>query len=287
MIFSMVVMALIILLMLVGGLPAPGGGQAVIFGSPVFVALCALLCGALLSCCWRRRRSGRRRIVFLVLHLGVSMILIGGFIGFVAGRRTNVVLPLDGRQIAAFQTADQQSFFTTGFSVAASDFDVEFYDPAYFLYRPPAGADDDYEFVKKIQFRDGKLDLGNQGEIAVTQLRNHDTGEWLYRKLLDNGWMLQRANPVARRYGAQLHFKPDGQDVDAPRLTRQLAVNQPADYRGWRFYLMSYDVHNKRYIVITMRRDPGRKAVIAGIWLAMIGTAISCLRLDDQGIMTI
>ncbi len=279
MVFSCVVMALIVLFMLAGVLPAPGGMQAVLFRSPVFIVLCALLLGALLYCCGRRMRRGRRRIAFVLLHLGVAMILIGGFVGHVAGRRTNVVLPLDGRAISGFQTADQQSFFQTGFAVSASDFEVEFHDPDYLLYRPPTGSGDEFELVKTIRFQNGRLDLDELGEVTLDELRNDRTGEWLFRKMLRNGWVLQRANLVARRYGVRLHFNPLDPADDEATTSVQLAVNHPAEYRGWRFYLMSYDVDHRRYVVTTMRRDPGRAAVIPGLWMTIVGAALSCLRI--------
>ncbi len=276
MVFSVVVMGLMVLFLLAGVLPAPGGAPDTIFRSPVFVVLCGLLLGALLWCCQQRLRRGRRKIAFILLHLGVALILVGAFIGFVAGRRTNVLLPLDGREISEFQTLDQESFFRTGFSVSARNFEAEYFEPAYFLYRPEPDGAGGFELVERLQFEDGKLNLGDLGEVAMTELFNPETGAWLLRKMLRNGWILHRGNRVAKRYSVSLAFRPEGPDAEA--ANRAVAINHPVDFQGWRFYLMSYDAHSNRYIVVSMRRDPGRLIAITGIWMTIIGTALSCLR---------
>jgi cytochrome c biogenesis protein ResB len=277
MVFSVVVMGLMVLLLLVGVLPAPGGAPGTLFRSPVFVILCGLLLGALLWCCWQRLRRGRRKIAFLLLHLGVALILVGAFVGFVAGRRTNVLLPLDGREISEFQTLDRESSFRTGFSVSARDFQAEYFEPAYFLHRPERDGAGGSGSVERLQFKDGKLELGDFGDVAMNELFNPETGEWLQRKMLRNGWILHRGNRVAKHYSASLAFRPEGPDAEA--VNRTVIMNHPVDFQGWRFYLMSYDTGNNRYIVVSMRRDPGRLMAITGIWMTIIGTALSCLRM--------
>ncbi len=278
MIYSVVIMGLMVLLLLAGVLPAPGGAPDGIFRSPVFILLCGVLVGGLVLCCWQRLFRGRRKIAFILVHLGVAMILVGAFIGFLRGRRTNVVLPLDGRSISGFQAPDQHAIFETGFAVAATNFEAEYYEPRYFLYRPASDDPRGFELVDSFSFRNGTLDLGDLGIVAIDELQNPATGEWLRRKMLRNGWILHRGNRVAKSYRATLAFRPENRD-DAQTVTHVLEMNRPATYDGWRFYLMSYDTDNQRYVVVTMRRDPGRRFVITGVWMTIIGTVLICWRL--------
>jgi hypothetical protein len=39
---------------------------------------------------------------------------------------------------------------------------------------------------------------------------------------------------------------------------------------------MYYKMNPRPYVVCLLRRDPGRKAVIAGIWLVIVGIAGLC-----------
>jgi hypothetical protein len=76
-----------------------------------------------------------------------------------------------------------------------------------------------------------------------------------------------------RHFEAALRLTGDGADEN-----RRLAVNRPVTYRGWRFYLMSYDHNPEVCVTLTARRDPGRGVVIAGIWMVIAGTCLLGLR---------
>jgi hypothetical protein len=155
-------------------------------------------------------------------------------------------------------------------------FDVERYDPDYALYRPVETANgseaDGYSHVGTFRIPAlGEVDLGQAGTVDAAALRNED-GQWVSQRVLDDGWILQRLGPVDRAYRAVLKITDDAR---AP-FTRELAVNSPVSHRGWRFYLMSYDNEAERYVVLSARRDPGRRVVISGIWALMIGIALMC-----------
>jgi cytochrome c biogenesis protein ResB len=65
---------------------------------------------------------------------------------------------------------------------------------------------------------------------------------------------------------------------DGPDISRELEVNHPVEYGGWRFFLMSYDTESRRYVVLSARHDPGRPVVFAGMAMLMVGSAIMCFR---------
>jgi len=69
--------------------------------------------------------------------------------------------------------------------------------------------------------------------------------------------------------------------IDGKKLP--VSINHPAQFKGWRFYLMSYDQMRQSYVQLSVRRDPGRNAVIAGIWLTIIGTFVLCFRREGVG----
>jgi hypothetical protein len=117
------------------------------------------------------------------------------------------------------------------------------------------------------------MDLGKGGLLDVRLLRDPATGEWVEQLPVENGWVLERVR-AASRYAAALRFVgPSGELAE-----REIVMNRPARFRGWRFYLMDYDHEFSRYVVLTVRRDPGRPLVMIGIWAVIAGVAALCFR---------
>ena len=78
---------------------------------------------------------------------------------------------------------------------------------------------------------------------------------------------------TVREYRARLRFTGS----DGAAVEREAAVNHPAVYRGWRFYLVSGDLDFGRHAVLLARRDPGRNTVAGGMLAVMVGVALTCL----------
>jgi len=79
---------------------------------------------------------------------------------------------------------------------------------------------------------------------------------------------------VPKHYEASLEFAlPDDTMEQAI-----LAVNQPVFQGGWWFHLQSYDAHAERYVIVAIKRDPGLRVTLTGIWMVMVGTAGLCFR---------
>lgn len=274
---GIILLSLIVLLLLVAVMPIAGGLSATaIYYSPVFILLLALLAGTCLWCCLRRRlRFGETG--FLLVHLAVVLVLAGAFAGFLFGREGQLRLALDSRRYtsalpAANRQEEPQSF---GFGIAASDFTLEFHPPTYKLYRPLPPEELEpgqmpYEQSEEFKTENAEFwNLGAAGDFAVSNLRDAAAGRWRPQYRLPNGEILALARQTPAYYGVALLIRDGEQEFE-----EQVAVNAPASYAGWRFYLMSYDSRNRSYVDIFARRDPGRGAVIAGIWMLIAGSFV-------------
>lgn len=277
MIFAVLLMVALVLFMLGGVLPVAGAEPGVVYRTPTFIALLGLLCLSILWCC--RKYLSWRRLGFLVSHVAVVVILAGALVGYVLGRKTNVPLPVSiHHEIQELRHGEDQPI-PLDFGVACVDFRVEHYEPHYSIYRPTgAGAPDEpnaspYEFVRKVSVADAEfLELESGERVPVTELHLETVPEtWREQYRTDKDWVLQLTRSV-RHYGATLRFR----DKEGRTEDQHLAVNHPAEFGGWRFYLMDYDQDMQRYIWVSARRDPGRWIVIAGLWVMIAGVALLC-----------
>ncbi|MBT3380372.1 MAG: hypothetical protein HN742_39350 [Lentisphaerae bacterium] len=274
---SVILFCVLVLFMIAGAIPIEGGSQVVIFKTPLFLVLAGLLVVLLVGCCFTRRLT-RKRIPFLLTHLGIAILLCGAGLGFMMGRKAEFGLPITQHHVGRDIPLRDGTSLNMGFGITVREFAVDYYSARYGLYRPPTGAateDSDYQLVKEVTVEaEGAADLGASGEISGNELRNEEDGEWKRQYVLENEWILQYIASTPRNYTAQLRLTDD--DENATDV--ELAVNHPVTFNGWRIYLMSYDQEARRYVVLNARRDPGRNAVIAGIWLVIIGTALMCFR---------
>lgn len=265
--------------MIAGALPARGGGQTAVFASPLFIALLAALCGLLLRCSVRRRHL--RHVGFVLCHSGLVLILAGALVGFLLGQRTQFAAPVSSEHVLRELPGPGEQSIPLGFGLSVASFAVQFHDPDYHLYLPPRGKGD-YVFQRVLTpDREGRLVVDAALAVPAADLRDAQGG-WVRQHVLPDGRLLQMAEPVPRHYEAILRISPETR----PSRTAVLAVNHPVSEQGWRFYLMSYDQHQRQYVVLSARRDPGRILVIPGLWAAILGTAWLCwfpIRRRDPG----
>jgi len=278
--FGIILFCLIVLLLLTAVLPVGGGLEATaIYYSPVMILLLALLSAGSVWCCLTRR-AGRKQAGFYLVHLGVVVILAGAFVGYIAGVKGSLQLSVKQPVAANRLLLPERDSVELGFSVAAEDFQVKFYPPVYHLYRPtPSGmtAPGQMPFQKTGEFSaDGQDEwiLDDLGPFTASNLWSEARGEWTQRRMLDSGSFLHRASQTPSFFGVTLL-------VNGEKLP--VSINHPAQYKGWRFYLVSYDQLNQSFVQLSARRDPGRTAVIAGIWVTMIGTFILGFRREKGG----
>lgn len=271
--FAIVVFCALILLLLTGVIPTGGGrGATAVYYSPVMILLLALLSAGSVWCCIRRKFSLKHTGFYLV-HLGVVVVLLGAFAGYLFGVKGNLQLSLKTPVAVRRLSLPEHKTVDFGFGVAAEDFQVEFYPPTYHFYRSipmGMGTPGQMPFRKTGEFSaDGQDEwlLDDLGPFAVSNLLKD--GEWVQRKMLPGRSFLILAGQTPSFFGVTLLI--DGQKLP-------VSINHPANWKGWRFYLVSYDQQNQSHVQFSARRDPGRHAVIAGIWLMMIGTFVLCFR---------
>ncbi len=280
---GIVLMWLIILLLLAAVLPAAGDRSAdALYHSPVMIVLLGLLAGSCLWCC-RKRRSGWCWAGFLLSHLGIAIVLAGGMLGFLFGVRTMVRIPVRFEHPIDTVMVAAQRQVPLGFSITARDFKVEFYPPAYVRWYP---LPPEQVGPGENPFRPGETletesvsewELGDGQTFAVSSLWDAIRSDWIPQYSLPDGSILAIARKTPSFFGFTLVVS-DGEQLREIPVT----VNKPAKYGGWIFYLMSYDAQGRSYVDISARRDPGRTAVIAGIWMIIAGVFMLSFRRTQE-----
>lgn len=266
MVFAVSILAVLVLFFLAGALPVDGVQPTVVFRTPVFMLLLALLCG---SCLIATLRGGRwRKPGFLLCHLGVVLVCLGAFAGQVWGDRARFRTPVDEHFDTPELPREDGTQIPLGFRLAVIDAKADYYPPKFYgMYAPP-----DYNLVREVAIRtDGTLDLPGELQPDSGLLRG-EGGTWARQVVLADGSLLQVVPPTVKYYEATLRFLHD----DRPSDTRVLVVNHPVTYRGWRFYLMDYQTEPYLAVSLAARRDPGRRLAILGIWCLILGTAWIC-----------
>ncbi len=211
---TLMLLGLLALFLIAGGIPVAGEVPTIVFQTPLFRLLLALLCVLLGLGCARYGR-GWRRLIFWPVHLGIVLILIGAGLGALRGVEGQLVLPVGEWHAAGHLPLPDGTDLPLGFEISVHDFDVTYYEPT----------------ADAPQVRTPKL---FKADVVVTQ-----------------------------------------GDVTTPA---ELMVNHPVTAGSWRIYLMSYELEPRPFVLVSVRNDPGRGAVIAGIWMVIIGTALLCWR---------
>jgi hypothetical protein len=260
------VLGVLTLLMIAGAVPVKDGSQTAIFQTPVFLLAAAALAVSLIVCSVRRLHW--RNIPFLLCHLGAVLILAGALTRFVWGEKYEVTIPVARSHRALNLRMPDGTPRPLGFGLSVTEFSVGFYNP---VYRLMAGDKVLGEFTAG---NGSFLDLGERGRIAVAELKLPGVHGWKPQYMLPNGLRLECSALTPKHYEARLEFAlPDNSAEQAV-----LAVNRPVFHGGWWFHLQSYDAHAGRYVIVGIKRDPGLRAALGGIWMVMAGTAGLCFR---------
>ncbi len=277
-------MVVLVLFLLAGAIPiGTGGAERVIFRTPIFVLLLAVLCGLIVHSCFKSKFSWKR-LGFYSSHLGIVLLLAGALIGGIWGRQMQFSIPVSTTKDFWELPVAEGEYVDLGFGISVTDFTVEYFEPDYALYRPVRVIKDgipetDYEFVDRIEMYNQNFNLGKLGLVPAEDLQT-ENGDWEEQYLLPGGEVLVKYPQEAQHYLAVFRIR-DQQDK---LLYHDLEVNHPVNYQGWRFYLMSYDHESLGYVVLSARKDPGRLLVIWGIWVVLIGTGLICWKAKPRAI---
>jgi hypothetical protein len=278
--FAVWVLGALVLLLLVGVLPASGTRLDGVFRSPVFVALLGIVaCAnvvaitAMLRQCMRNRLLALKQVGFFLSHLSVVLILSGGFLRYLYGLEGMFLVPVTA-DVAISDSYD--GGLELDFELTADDLQIEYYEPTHYDLFVLSPGDDpqnaSHAFSRKVRIPDaGKVMLDDANAIDLADLK-HESGGWKTFYQMDDGSVLQISRTV-KHYAAQVSFLSQNGDV----VKSEIAVNHPLSFDGWRFYLMSAK-EGQPYIVLSGKRDPGWPLVHTGIWMMMVGVAITCFR---------
>lgn len=273
--FTIILFAATVLFLLAGALPCPGGDAAVIFRSPVFIAILGIISLLSLYCSWKKIRHPH----FLLSHIGAVVILSGAFLSFLFGKTTQFNMPVMPAMLVDKIPEPGGSRWNLGFSFSVADFRADYYNPDYSLFIPDSTKKDGYK--KSGTFSTEKITLlvlGKWGSVPISVLKDEKTGKWTDRYTFENGCALMRENPVPKDYEAKIRIVPK----NGSEFTRSLKVNSPVSYEGWRLYLVSFGNDRKPYVQLSAKKDIGRGTVIAGIWMLMAGIFISCFKRKER-----
>lgn len=258
--FCIVLMAAIVLFLLAGVIPSPSGEALTqLFYSPVFIAMGFVLSVALLLGVFKRwKKPG-----FVLMHLGIVILLVGGFIGHLRAQKGSMTVGLNYPPVNQMQMIDGTQV-DIPVTVEALDFEVEHYPPRYTRYVVDG---DDFTPGETFALDESAPEVMVEG-FGLVPLASFRMGRmWLPRVELSDGSILAQQALTPKRYETKLRF--DGEHEET------VIINYPVTYKGWRFYLMSYDQRQMQYVVLTARHDPGRPMVVAGIWMVIIGSFVS------------
>ncbi|MFC1467523.1 cytochrome c biogenesis protein ResB [Verrucomicrobiota bacterium] len=257
--FCIVLMSAIVLFMLAGVTAAPSGeALPYLFKSPLFIALGFVLGIAnLVAVIKRWNKPG-----FVLMHLGITVLLTGAFIGYVNGKKGSMTVGLNHPPVNQMQL-DDGSKLQIPVRVEALEFNVEYYSPVYTRDVFKGGQQAAGDIVLNVDA--AEVQVEGYGPVAVDDFRMGRL--WLPRVVLEDGSVLVRQSLTPKKYETKLRF--DGE------IEAAVIINYPVTYKGWRFYLMSYDQRTMRYVVLSARYDPGRPLVVAGIWMVIVGSFVS------------
>jgi hypothetical protein len=271
---AMWTMSALVVIFLAGVLPGRGGDASAVFRSPATIGLLGLLCVLMIPCCLSPRR---RYVAFVAVHAGVVLVLLGALMTHIGAVKQDAMVPLFREHALRTLRLDDETRVQLPFGISATDFTVEYYPTDYNLYRiPPVSPDDpghgaaaDAVFLRKLALdADGSLDLGKLGRLGPEELPVPGEGH-SPNLMLDEEHVIQATRTVSL-FSVQLILR-DGEDDER---IEPLTVNNPVVHRGWRIYLSSYDEHGRRYVILTLRRDPGRLLVASGLWTLVAGAFV-------------
>ena len=251
-----------------------------VFTGPIFIVLAFIFIVDTVFCCFRQGFAVNK-IGFYLSHLGIAAIFIGAILGYGFGTKATFNIDVDKNKSYSKVKSVNKNNIDFGFSIGVEDFKVDRYDPEFSLYINKNGSQkssnmDDYQFIKLIKKNlNGSYSLGEYGVIDISELRDKNSADGFKNELLfDNGAALFKENSKDKHYLAKMIIK----DSNGVNIKKDLEVNKPVKYKGWKFYLMSYDKENSKYIVVEAKYDPGVKYVILGLWMTMIGTIMMCFK---------
>jgi len=159
----MLLMVIAALFMLAGVIPLPGGREANIFSSPVFILILLLLAAATLLCAVKRRLTVRSA-GFHLTHLGVAVFAVGATVGLFKEKSATFRIFLEEPIPVRMIKGDEGGIIEFGFGLTLNSFRVDHYLPDIHI---TSGG----ETIEKIRIKQGKeIDLGDETKATIDRI---------------------------------------------------------------------------------------------------------------------
>ena len=164
MILGIILLVILTIMMLAGVLPARGSGQDIIFRTPIFVMLLAILCTFNIYCSIKKILQFFSKIGFILSHIGIVIILVGSFISFLFEQKTNIELHYGENSLAHHIKLENGKIIDLGFKLNLKSFKIEYHDPIFALYK-------NNKIINKFKIaKNNILDLKEAGQFQVTEI---------------------------------------------------------------------------------------------------------------------
>jgi cytochrome c biogenesis factor len=271
--FAIYLLLVTALLMVVGGIPVTGGDITLLFNSPIFILIGFLLAFSSFLACFKVKFS-KGKMAFYLNHLSVVLIIIGVFLSHFLEKKGEFNPPL-GKDYVIYQIPQPVTHegmrpvyhdINLGFGISFCDFKISYFPPSYALFRP--NKKNDYDFIESAKVKDGKLVFSSGRTILEKDLINNFTKEWKDQVIQKDGSILQVQGLMEREYQVTATIFDNDRKVLKEQMVK---INYPIDYKGWRFYLMSYDRQGRQTITVLAKNDPGIPYVTLGLWMLILG----------------
>jgi hypothetical protein len=259
--------------MIVGGIPVTGGDITLLFHSPVFILIGILLAFSSFFACFKIKFS-KLKIAFYITHLSVVLIIIGIFLSNFLEKKGEFNPPL-GKDFAIYQIPQPVTHegmrpvfhdINLDFGISFSDFKISYFPPTYALFKP--NKKNDYDFVESVKVKDDKLTFESGRTVPKQDLINEFTKEWKEQISQKDGTILQVNRLMEREYQVTATIFDNNRKIIKDQVVK---INYPIDYKGWRFYLMSYDQRGGKTITVLAKNDPGIPYITFGLWMLLFG----------------
>jgi cytochrome c biogenesis protein len=277
-----------------------------IYHCGLFTALLALLGLNLALCTWQRQVHVRVRPDVLLTHVATLLILAGGMVTGMSGKRGSLPLTV-GEMVDTVQGTRP---FKLPFSVKLEDFQIDYYDAGQHRLTI---TDRQHGWSETAEVQPGKTVYLKGGSVRVTALdffpdfvmddkgpatRSQAPNNPALRLEISDGQGTEKQWAFAKFPGVHMgeksryeisyelapgrikQFRSEVALIEGGWIAarRSMEVNKPLRWKGYTFYQAGYDPENPNYSNLLVSRDRGVPVVYAGFLLLTVGLAWTFVR---------
>ena len=301
--FSIIILPVITTISLIGTFIEPNKAGKFIYHSFWFEGLIVLFSVNISICTIKRLKNiTKKNIGFLVTHLSIIIILFGGLLSLITGKKGSLMI-YDGHSSDKF-FVDKDTSIQLPFTIKLNDFILEYYDESkgalqirakgeteYKKYPINVGSEIDYKGAKikilkyvpdfeiNIETHEvnSKSDNPNNPALQIEVSKDGNKKEkWLFAKFPDfhgkdsddiEASFVVGGGGRIKDFKSELEIIENGNKV----LTKTIEVNNPLSYKGYKFYQSSYDDQNLSWSGLQIVKDPGLVFIYIGFVLLIMG----------------